>query len=307
MHELELSPAFQLLVGFLIDWLIPDAWRQSLRVSRERLIQRLEYGLYIAHSSEQERLQQGILALVMTLLPVIAVAFLLTRAPAAGWLFSGFLLGLMLGWARQARYTRAFLMSLQKNTSIEACYIVEKMPIPGQPKIACDTSTKQNQLVSHTIAWLLTTGHSKILGVVFWFVLLGAPGAILYRMITTFSEHWDVEHHRYKSFGRPATWLAKLMNWLPHHLTILTYCLAGHFSAGYRSITLHYSGYPFSSDSKALIASGCGSLGFTVQLPPDISLGEGKSAKFDDCHHARHLINVCCLSWIVIISLGHFI
>ena len=308
MHELELSPAFQVLVGFLIDWLTPDTWRQSLETTRERLIQQLEYSLYIARSSEQERLQQGILALVMTLLPVVAVAFLLTQAPAMGWFFSCVMLGLMLGWSRQIRYFRTFSQAMQQNDRVQTCYIVERMTASEQLSVKCDSTTPQHHLIADVIAWILLSGHNKILGVIFWFILLGAPGAILYRIITTFASHWGVEHHRYKSFGRPAAWLAKLMSFPTHHLTVLTYCLGGHFKSGYHSITQHHDHYPIKASGKALIAAGCGSLGITINLPSESSpLGQGRLAEFHDCNHARHLINVCCLGWIIVVSLGHFI
>ena len=314
MHELEYSPAFQIIFALFIDWITPEAWRQDIRLSGERLIQRLEYGLYIAHASEQERMQQGVLAVVMTLIPLTALMYLLVSAPLIGWLVNCMLLGLCLGWSRQRRYIPSLTAALQQNELIHARYLIERMNPATRKGELQEPDTGADLLIANTIRWTLDCGCHRLLGVIFWFLLLGGPGAVIYRLLLEFRDHWTLQHHRYQSFGRPAAVLAKLFDWAPLHLTVLTYSLAGRARQSWQSLRHQNPDYPVHINQHDLITAGCGSMGIVLAPntqqsndKPVYSTSPLRPAVAGDCERARNLLNICCLGWLVIISLGHFL
>jgi AmpE protein len=69
---------------------------------------------------------------------------------------------------------------------------------------------------------ILMAAHQRVFAVVFWFVILGPAGALLYRLIAYVVETSSV----------PKVHIIKeLMDWLPARLFALLFALAGHFTA----------------------------------------------------------------------------
>lgn len=74
----------------------------------------------------------------------------------------------------------------------------------------------------------LAEANNRLFAVLFWFMILGPFGAVLYRAS---SELLRIEREQ---AGEAAPWterLLGLLDWLPTRLTVLGYALAGHFDA----------------------------------------------------------------------------
>lgn len=67
----------------------------------------------------------------------------------------------------------------------------------------------------------------RIFSILFWFVLLGPAGAILYRLLQKLSIYRedDIIPNTYRFAER----LTDLLDWVPARLLAFTFCLAGHF------------------------------------------------------------------------------
>jgi AmpE protein len=75
---------------------------------------------------------------------------------------------------------------------------------------------------------VLAEANNRLFAVLFWFMVLGPFGAVLYRAS---AELLRIEREQE---GEPAPWterLVALLDWLPARLTVLGYALAGHFDA----------------------------------------------------------------------------
>jgi len=68
--------------------------------------------------------------------------------------------------------------------------------------------------------------NNQLFAVIFWFIIAGAPGIILYRLVELAKER-DV-------FRSAALLLAGWMDWIPARITLLFYLLVGNFQQGFK-------------------------------------------------------------------------
>lgn len=75
---------------------------------------------------------------------------------------------------------------------------------------------------------ILVETCKRILGVLFWFAVLGPLGAVLYRLSCLLKDN-VLKEKSASEFANAALRLQHIMNWLPARLTALSYALAGSF------------------------------------------------------------------------------
>ncbi len=84
---------------------------------------------------------------------------------------------------------------------------------------------------------VLVQANLRIFGVLFWFVVLGPVGAVLYRAVTELNRLTQQDNDE---FSWAARQLNEIMDWLPARLVALGYALSGNFEAavvGWREAT----------------------------------------------------------------------
>ncbi|PID36305.1 MAG: adenosylcobinamide-phosphate synthase [Rhodobacterales bacterium] len=93
----------------------------------------------------------------------------------------------------------------------------------------------------------------------FWFLLLGLPGLIAYKMVNTADSMIGYRNEKYEAFGKAAAKLDDLLNWIPARLTALLIFITAPSRAGWqiirRDAPLHRSpnaGWPESAMAVAL-------------------------------------------------------
>ena len=159
------------------------------------------------------------------------------------------------------------------------------------------------EIARSTVESLLENGCDAIFAALFWFLLLGAPGALLYRLANTLDALWGYKNSRYLSFGWGAARLDDLLNLLPARLTALTYLLAGHSRGAWRA----WRGCRVrkSPNATLVMAVGAGALG--LQLGGEAIyhgcsvhnplLGEGPPPGMGDITRTIDLLRRSVLIW----------
>lgn len=127
---------------------------------------------------------------------------------------------------------------------------------------------------------LLITAHEKMFGIIFWFVLLGTAGAVVYWLLIN-RKYIASNNVTTNSEGYIAA-LHALAAWVPARITCLIYALVGNFSTGF-NCWLKCMQIVTMPSSKCLLDCGQAALLTTA----------------DDRDDIEHLVNRAFIVWIV--------
>ncbi len=107
---------------------------------------------------------------------------------------------------------------------------------------------------------VLLEANDRLFAVLFWFVLLGPLGAVLYRSAAVLYRQRREEGE----FGDSTAWLYSVLLWLPARLVALGYALSGHFDAAVEGWRSAHQSHPQGSEGslRVLAATADGALGF---------------------------------------------
>ncbi|WP_085442302.1 adenosylcobinamide-phosphate synthase CbiB [Magnetofaba australis] len=172
------------------------------------------------------------------------------------------------------------------------------------------TEMSEAQVIRATLESLLENGADAIFGALFWTLLLGAPGAVLYRLANTLDAMWGYRSARFAAFGWAAARADDALNLIPARLTALTYALCGDLRAGLRAWRENRNGK--SPNSGVVMAAGAGALGLrlggltrygdaVVNTP---AMGHGRAPQWGDIPRAAALLRRGMALWGVVISLA---
>ena len=161
---------------------------------------------------------------------------------------------------------------------------------------------------------VLENGNDGVFGALFWFVMAGAPGAVLYRLANTLDAMWGYRTERYLHFGWAAARLDDVLSYLPARLTALTYALLGSARQGlacWRSQARAWD----SPNAGPVMAAGAGVLGVVIGGPARYAgewhdrpiLGVGNVPTLDDIERALRLVRRGVGLWLVVLlAIGYF-
>ncbi len=136
--------------------------------------------------------------------------------------------------------------------------------------LGADIPTHSAQLTRRILDNILVEVNERLLAVVFWFVLLGPAGALLFRLTQQLVQE---ERESSEEFAEAAQRLHQILVWVPARICALAYALAGSFVdalSSWRRVDVPWT----ESSRKVLIASGLGALRYE-----DGEIEEGNDAQ----------------------------
>lgn len=80
---------------------------------------------------------------------------------------------------------------------------------------------------------LILMAHEHLFTVVFWFVLLGPSGALLYHSLTIYRKHTTQYNSELLGWTSAIHWTHQAAAWIPARLTALFFSLVGNFETGF--------------------------------------------------------------------------
>lgn len=192
--------------------------------------------------------------LIIVLLPVIGTAavqyYLNDLLPLFSFLFSIVVLTYCLGPQDEHRRANNYLDAIEdENRSDKHSIQTDLSEILRAGGIVSDVTTMDEETrINRLIYAILIITHERILAILFWFVILGPMGAVLYRLTLALLENAekkttaltepgtdtddvnsDLDNDLNNDFNNAVKQLHHLLGWIPSHLTALSYAAMGSF------------------------------------------------------------------------------
>lgn len=247
----------------------------------------------------------GLLAWSLIVLPWAALAFWGKRYDFFGWAIDVVLLYLALGGRSLAEHAERVAADLAAGDLPAARQHVGWI-------VSRDTSELDESGVAKAcVESTLENGNDAVFGALFWFILFGGAGAVLFRLANTLDAMWGYKTERFLRFGWAAARIDDVLNYLPARLTALSYALFGDTR---RALACWRKQAPVweSPNAGPVMSAGAGSLGLALggsaiyhgHIEERPVLGEGRPARGEDIPRALTLMRRSTALWLTLYILG---
>lgn len=251
-----------LLAALLLDRILgePKNWHPLIWFGRWVDLCRAQMQLPLDRESARQKLV-GALAWLLAVLPCVLVfCALLWLLP--DWLdtvLSVIVLYFTIGWQSLREHALAISVPL-----LQAPLSDEKLHEARDAVsriVSRDTQNLDASEVSKAgIESVLENGSDAIFAPIFWFLIFGAPGALLYRLANTLDAMWGYKTESFLHFGWFAARFDDVLNYLPARLVIYSYAVCGNWNSAIRS-SRQPSARIKSPNAGPVMAAGAGALG----------------------------------------------
>lgn len=290
-----LSPLLVCILALLLDQLLGEVRYHPL-IWFGHIAARVEAGL-----NNRSAKASGVCAVLLTVVPVCALAFFLQAALDGMYRFAfdAAVVYFALGWKSLREHARKVLSPLLQNNLHDSRRALAMM-------VSRDTGNLSTEQVSgSTVESVLENGHDGVFATLFWYALLGPSGALLHRLVNTLDAMWGYRTPRYANFGWCAARLDDFLGWPSARLTALSYALSGSLRQAI-SAWQAQTGKHKSPNAGLVMASGAGALRIRIGGPVSYNgqkqdkplLGSGCFAAAQDIERSIALVNRALLVWL---------
>ena len=298
-----MSVALSCLAGVGLDVVLGEPRRGHPLVLFGQLADRLE-----AHFNGPDGRgwrSHGVTAWCLAVLPLTALAWLLSLLPGVGWVVEVLLLYLALGLRSLGEHLVPVALALRQGDLAEARRRVGFI-------VSRDTGSLDEQGVARAATEsALENGSDAVFAALFWFAIAGAPGVVLYRLSNTLDAMWGYRNPRFERFGWAAARIDDLLNYLPARLVALTYAVLGQTRRAWACWRRQAPQWD-SPNAGPVMAAGAGALGLSLggpaiyhgelhERPP---LGEGEAPTARDIERALDMVWAGVGLWLLALLLG---
>ncbi|MGJ8645355.1 MAG: adenosylcobinamide-phosphate synthase CbiB [Marinomonas colpomeniae] len=254
-----------LLAALVLDRLLgePKNWHPLIWFGRWVDLCRQYTQLPLEADQQRQRIG-GILAWLLAVMPWLLILL------AMFWLLPDWLDNLLsvvvlyfaIGWQSLREHALAIYQPLSSSpltpekldeARLAVSYIVSR-----------DTKAlNESDVAKAGIESVLENGSDAIFAPIFWFLILGAPGVLLYRLANTLDAMWGYKTEDLLYFGWFAARFDDVLNYVPARLVIYSYAACGNWHKAIRS-SRRASARWKSPNAGPVMAAGAGALGILL-------------------------------------------
>lgn len=257
-----MSTALVLISALLLDRLLGEPRKFHPLVGFGHWAKWVEQGLYPNSSDNTLKFKRGLLSWLLVvgvplavLMLVITVSFYLFESSLWQFILSVFVVYIAIAARSLREHAVAVVMPLLTGNLSEAReklgYIVSR-----------DTKElDQTSIATATTETVLENSHDAVVALMFWFVLAGIPGVLLFRIVNTLDAMWGYRNERYLYFGKWAARADDVMGYLSARVTVLLFACTklNAWKIARRDGSLWYS-----PNAGPVMAAGAGALGLSL-------------------------------------------
>lgn len=243
----------------------------------------------------------GVSAWCLAVLPLTLLTVLLVQLPWIGWVVQVIALYAALGLRSLDQHAQPVAQALR----------LGDLPLARQ-RVGYMVSRRTEDLDATGVARagtesVLENGSDAVFAALFWFLIAGAPGVVLYRLSNTLDAMWGYRNQRFERFGWAAAKIDDLLNYVPARLVALTYAVLGRTRTAMRCWQGQAPRWD-SPNAGPVMAAGAGALGVSLggaavyhgELHQRPSLGEGPPPQARDIERAMNLVWGGVLLWLLL-------
>ncbi len=297
------STATAIIAAVLLDALLGEPKRWHPLVGFGWLAGRLERSLNKGTSPLSLRVI-GLVSWLVLLLPATVLGYIASHS-TIGWLADVILLYFSIGAHSLFLHARQIYTPLSQHNLADARHAVSMI-------VSRDTSElNETEIATATVESVLENGNDAIFGAIFWFLLFGGAGAVMFRLANTLDAMWGYRTVRYQYFGWAAARLDDLLNLIPARLTALSYALCGHTASALHCWRKQASTW-YSPNAGPVMSAGAGAMQVKLggaatyhgQLKQRPTLGLGNHADSTHIPQAMRLVKCSLGLWCAIIVIA---
>jgi len=243
----------------------------------------------------------GVSAWCLAVLPLTLLTVLLVQLPWIGWLVQIIALYAALGLRSLDQHAQPVAQALRLGDLSLA-----------RQRVGYMVSRRTEELDATGVARagtesVLENGSDAVFAALFWFLVAGAPGVVLYRLSNTLDAMWGYRNDRFERFGWAAAKIDDVLNYVPARLVALTYALLGRTTTAMRCWQRQAPRWD-SPNAGPVMAAGAGALGVSLggaavyhgELHQRPELGEGPPPQARDIERAMNLVWGGVLLWLLL-------
>jgi adenosylcobinamide-phosphate synthase len=300
-----MQAALLLACALLLDRLLGETPRFHPLVGFGNFAAWIEQRLNTTPLSALRQRVHGVLAWIIAIAPWLAITCLLWQQEFFRPFLSVIILYFAIGMQSLGEHASRIQQALQAGDLALARLRVGEI-------VSRDTAAMQAEDVARAgVESVLENGSDAVFAALFWFVVAGAPGVLLYRLANTLDAMWGYRTPRYFYFGWAAARLDDGLNFIPARLTAFTYALLGRTRLALRCWQQQAALWD-SPNAGPVMASGAGSLNVklggaanyhgVLEVRP--ALGTGNAPQPDDIARAMTLVKLGAWLWVALLLLG---
>ena len=148
-------------------------------------------------------------------------------------------------------------------------------------------SASPDQQISDVTRAILHIANERIFATIFWFIILGPFGAMLYRLISELSKQME-----FNELAEFSEFIHSIMAWIPARMLAAGYALTGNFDGAYHGYKDRTHSFDISqSNAEVLIATGLGAM-FNLAMETELA----------SIYAAQALVMRAVIAWVGILA-----